>query len=348
MGCLRFRVENRQRGDAELRGGRDLRPLPPDFSVVGAPRRPGVVDVVDLRFAHVRPPVSEMRAGGELVVKLPKECVGALAAAGAGVRFDAGRGPMKEWATVVWRAAPAGRPRGASVRVRPLLGAVAGRGEGRGSPDCRASMVCHGRGVGDVVGVILLGYVSRRLLRRGLVLESATLGWNVVGVIVCAVAAVGARSVALAGFGLDSLIEIAASTVVVWELTGAGRDRERTALRVIGWSFLALSVYIPVQGAYVLSVGRHPGRSSLGIAWTALTCVVMLALAAGKRDTGRRLGNRVLLTEGRVTLVDALLASAVLVGLVLNAGVGWWWADPLAGFVLVFYGVREGRGALRG
>jgi divalent metal cation (Fe/Co/Zn/Cd) transporter len=73
----------------------------------------------------------------------------------------------------------------------------------------------------------------------------------------------------------------------------------------------------------------------------------MLALAVGKRDTGRRLENRVLLTEGRVTLVDALLAAAVLVGLLFNAEVGWWWSDPLAGFVLVFYGVREGCAALR-
>jgi len=179
-------------------------------------------------------------------------------------------------------------------------------------------------------------------------LESITLGWNVVGVIVLAIAAIGARSVALAGFGLDSLIEIGASTVVVWELTGAGRDRERSALRLIGWSFLALSVYIAAQGAYVLAVGHHPTHSSLGIAWTALTCVVMLALAAGKRDTGHRLRNRVLLTEGRVTLVDAFLAAPVLIGLLLNAEAGWWWADPLAGFVLVFYGVREGRAALRG
>jgi divalent metal cation (Fe/Co/Zn/Cd) transporter len=179
-------------------------------------------------------------------------------------------------------------------------------------------------------------------------LEFITLGWNVVGVIVLAIAAIAARSVALAGFGLDSLIEIGASTVVVWELTGAGRDRERTALRLIGWSFIVLSVYIAAQGLYVLAVGHHPGHSSLGITWTALTCAVMLALAAGKRDTGRRLENRVLLTEGRVTLVDALLAAAVLAGLLLNAGVGWWWADPLAGFVIVFYGVREGHAALRG
>jgi divalent metal cation (Fe/Co/Zn/Cd) transporter len=185
------------------------------------------------------------------------------------------------------------------------------------------------------------------LLRRGVLLEAGTLAWNVVGVFVLAAAAIAASSVALASFALDSLIEIAASTVVIWELTGQGRGRERPALRIIGGAFLALAAYIAVQGAYVLQAGRHPGHSPLGIAWTALTCAVMLALAAAKHRTSRALGNVVLLTESRVTLVDAALAAAVLAGLVLNAGAGLWWADPLAGFVLAVYGIREGRAALR-
>jgi divalent metal cation (Fe/Co/Zn/Cd) transporter len=186
-----------------------------------------------------------------------------------------------------------------------------------------------------------------RLLRRGVLLEAATLAWNVAGVFVLAAAAIAARSVALAGFALDSLIEIVASTVVIWELTGQGRGRERPALRIIGGAFLALAAYIAAQAAYVLWVGRHPGHSPLGIAWTALTCAVMLVLAAAKHRTGHALGNLVLVTESRVTLVDAALAAAVLSGLVLNAAAGLWWADPLAGFVLVVYGVREGRAALR-
>jgi divalent metal cation (Fe/Co/Zn/Cd) transporter len=131
------------------------------------------------------------------------------------------------------------------------------------------------------------------LLRRGFAMEYATLAWNVVGVVILAVAAVAAaaRSVALAGFGLDSLIEIAASVVVVWELSDRARSRRRLALRLIG---------------------------------------------AG-------LDNPVLLAEGRVTLIDALPALAILCGLVLNAAVGWWWADPAACFVLVCYAVREAR-----
>jgi divalent metal cation (Fe/Co/Zn/Cd) transporter len=93
----------------------------------------------------------------------------------------------------------------------------------------------------------------------------------------------------------------------------------------------------------VLAAGYHPQHSVLGIIWTAATAAVMFALAAGKARTGRALENPVLRTEGRVTMIDGILASAVLVGLVLNAGLGWWWADPAAGYVLVFYAVREVR-----
>lgn len=185
-----------------------------------------------------------------------------------------------------------------------------------------------------------------RLLRRGLLLEYVTLGWNVVGVVVLAVAAFTAHSVALAGFGLDSLIEILASTVVVWQLTDTGGQREQTAMRIIGAAFFALAVYIAAQGVYLLVTGGRPAPSPLGIAWTAITCAAMLGLAFGKARTGAALGNPVLITEGRVTLIDAYLAGAVLLGLLLNAALGWWWADPLAGFVIVFYGVKEGWEAL--
>jgi divalent metal cation (Fe/Co/Zn/Cd) transporter len=188
---------------------------------------------------------------------------------------------------------------------------------------------------------------ERALLRWGRLLEGITLGWNVAGIVVLAVAALAARSVALAGFGLDSLIEIGASTVVLWELSGAGEDRQRRALRLIGSAFLALAAYLAVQSAVVLAAGYRPGHSVLGIAWTAVTAVAMFALAAGKARTGRALGNPVLATEGRVTLVDGILASAVLAGLALNAVAGWWWADPLAALVIVFYALREAREIVR-
>jgi hypothetical protein len=192
--------------------------------------------------------------------------------------------------------------------------------------------------------VVVLDEQERRsLVHRGFALEWATLGWNAAGIIVLAIAAVAARSVALAGFGLDSLIEIGASTVVMWELSGTGADRQRRGVRLIGWAFAALAVYLLVQSTAVLVAGYHPRHSAPGIIWTAVTAAVMFTLAAGKARTGRALGNPVLVTEGRVTVIDGILAVAVLLGLALNAVAGWWWADPAAGYVLVYYAAREVR-----
>lgn len=182
---------------------------------------------------------------------------------------------------------------------------------------------------------------SAQLLRRGRLLEWTTLLWNVVAVFVLAVAAVRASSVALVGFGLDSLIEIGASGVVLWELAGTGTERQRTALRLIGVAFVALGAYLFVQSTVALLTGHRAEPSGIGIAWTAVTAVVMFGLAAAKRRTGRALGNEVLETEGRVTFVDGLLALAVLLGIGLDALAGWWWADPLAAYVIVYYAVRE-------
>lgn len=179
------------------------------------------------------------------------------------------------------------------------------------------------------------------LLRRGKGLEWLTLGWNVVGVVVLAFLAVTASSVALAGFGLDSFIEIGASAVVLWELSGTGEVRQRRALRLIGVAFILLAVYLLVQSVLALLTGHHASPGVGGIVWTAVTAVVMFTLAASKGRTGRALGNRVLVTEGRVTFIDGLLAVAVLVGITLDLVLGWWWADPVAGLVIVYYAARE-------
>jgi divalent metal cation (Fe/Co/Zn/Cd) transporter len=196
-----------------------------------------------------------------------------------------------------------------------------------------------------VVGVTG-GNRRKQLLVHGRRLEAATLGWNVVGVFVLAYAAIAARSVALAGFGLDSLIEIGASTVVLWELADVNAERQHRAMRLIGFAFVGLALYLGIQSTVVLVIGFHPHHSVLGIAWTALTAAVMFGLAFGKSKTGAALGNPVLSAEGRITLIDGILASAVFVGLVLNAWAGWWWADPLAGYVLLYYAIREARESL--
>jgi len=191
-----------------------------------------------------------------------------------------------------------------------------------------------------------VGDRDRALLRRGRVLEAATLGWNVIGVFVLAYAAIAARSVALAGFGLDSLIEIGASLVVLWDLADVAEDRQHRAMRLIGGAFVLLAASLAIQSTVVLIIGFRPHHSPLGIAWTAASAATMFVLAAGKARTGRLLGNPVLTAEGRITLIDGILATAVLIGLVLNAALGWWWADPLAGYVLLYYAIQEARSSL--
>lgn len=184
------------------------------------------------------------------------------------------------------------------------------------------------------------------LLKRGLRLEYFTLLWNIVGIFITAVAAIKASSIAIGGFGLDSLIEIGASTVVIWELTSTKEDVRPKALRLIGVSFYAIATYITLQVVYLFAVGSHPHASVLGIVWTAITLITMLLLANAKRITGDQLDNPVLKTEAKVTMVDAYLAGSVMLGLVLNATLQWWWADMLSALIIVFYGIKEGRAAL--
>lgn len=189
-------------------------------------------------------------------------------------------------------------------------------------------------------------FSSSPTLRRAFALEWATLGWNVAGVFVLGIAAWRARSVALTGFGLDSLIEIGASLVVLWELSGSHEARTQRALTLIRYAFLLVAVYLLIQGVVALVSRHHASHSPLGILWTAITAVVMFALAAAKATTGRALANTVVLAEGRVTFIDGVLAASILLGLALNALLNWWWTDPVAGFIVTYYALREA-GTLR-
>src|SRR5262249_34092322 len=157
--------------------------------------------------------------------------------------------------------------------------------------------------------------MNSNLLVRGLYLEYATLGWNVIGTAIVLIAAFATGSIALAGFGIDSLIEIFASVIVVWHLKRVRQRRESIALRLISIAFFALVIYVLFQSSRTLLTQARPETSLLGIVWLTATFVAMLLLAWGKHRTGKSLDNPVLLTEGRVTLVDAYLAAAVLVGL---------------------------------
>ncbi len=179
------------------------------------------------------------------------------------------------------------------------------------------------------------------LRRAGIGLEAVTLLWNIVGVVLLGFLAYRSASVALLAFGLDSLIEIGASVVVIWELTDTGERRRRRALALIGWAFVVLAAYLSAQAIFALVSGHRASPVPGGAGWTAATAAMMFALAWGKHRVGRQLANPVLLTEGRVTLIDGILATAVLAGLLLDSLFGLWWADPAAALVVVFYAARE-------
>jgi len=188
----------------------------------------------------------------------------------------------------------------------------------------------------------LLNHIERAaLLRRGIRLEYATLVWNIGEAVVVLLAAVRAHSVALAGFGLDSCLEIFASLVVIWQLTGGRPERERRALHLIGGAFVVIALYVGSASTLTLLHRARPRPSLLGMISLAGTVVVMVLLGVMKGRLGRTLDNAVLQTEARVTLTDGYLAASILVGLALNASLHWWWADPLAAYIIVFYGLKE-------
>ncbi len=193
-----------------------------------------------------------------------------------------------------------------------------------------------------------VGSEAAALLRRGLLLEYLTIAWSVLSAFVATVAGIASDSVALIGFGLDSVIEVLAGAVVVWQLRGITGGRERRALWLIGVAFLFLAGYVFTQAVLALLTQSRPHDSTVGIALTAGALIVMAVLGITKKRTGAKLGNPVLQTEAKVTLIDAVLAATLLVGLVLNAVLGWWWADPFAALYLAALAVKEGLEALRG
>ncbi len=184
---------------------------------------------------------------------------------------------------------------------------------------------------------------TNRLIRQGLLLEYLTLAWNVVGFFVVIWSGIQANSIALVGFALDSVIEIGSSVVVVWQFTDiANKKREVLALRLIGTAFFILATYLALESTRNLLIQNRPATSLIGIIWLTGTFISMSLLAWGKAVTGKQLNNPVLKSEARVTFVDAFLAGSVLLGLLLTALLGWWWADAIAGLVIVFYGFKEG------
>jgi divalent metal cation (Fe/Co/Zn/Cd) transporter len=191
------------------------------------------------------------------------------------------------------------------------------------------------------------------LVERGLRLNYITIAYNSIEAIVALIAGIVSGSVALVGFGLDSVIEVTASGAAQWRLrSDVGVERrehaERITLRIIGWTFLALAAYVTYDSAMALLHRDAPERSVLGIAILALSVVVMPLLARAKRIVARGMTSRALEADAAQTSLCAYLSVIALVGVALNAAFGWWWADPLAALGMVPIIVKEGLEGLHG
>lgn len=191
----------------------------------------------------------------------------------------------------------------------------------------------------------------REGIQKALRLEYLTVGWNIVEAMVALVAGWMAGSIALVGFGLDSLIEVTSAGALIWRLRrSGGPDREvvaeRRALRIVGWTFFLLAAYIVLEAVSVLARRKAPEESLAGILLAAVSLVVMPWLGLAKRRIAREVGSQALEADSVETLVCSYLSLTLLVGLGANALFGWWWADPVAALAITGFILREGKEAL--
>lgn len=195
-----------------------------------------------------------------------------------------------------------------------------------------------------------------RWVRVALWLVGGTLAYNVAEAAVALTCGVAADSIALLGFGLDSLIETAAAAVMLWRLAVEARGRsaeevertERAVHRFVGSTLLALAAYVTVQSALTLWHREAPAASVVGIVLAAASLVIMPVLAVAKLRAARALGSGALRAEAKETIACSYLSGALLVGLAANAIAGWWWADPVAALIMVPWLVKEGMEGVRG
>jgi divalent metal cation (Fe/Co/Zn/Cd) transporter len=190
-----------------------------------------------------------------------------------------------------------------------------------------------------------------RLVRRARVLAGLGLGWHVVEAVIAVTAGLAAGSIALVGFGADSVVEGGAAVIVLWRFStrnSASEHAERRAQRLIAVSFFVIAAYIAIEATRTLAGGDHPDASWIGIGLASVTLLMMPPLARAKARVGHQLGSSATHSEGRQNLLCAYLSAGLLVGLGLNALVGLWWADPAAALLIAGVAVREGREAWRG
>jgi divalent metal cation (Fe/Co/Zn/Cd) transporter len=186
------------------------------------------------------------------------------------------------------------------------------------------------------------------LVRRGQNLAWLTIGWNTVEGAVALDSGAVAGSIALVGFGVDSYLEVFAGAVILWRLNKEAHGRqvseraERRAVKLIAATFVVLAVGVGAESVRKLATGEHPHESFVGIGLTTVSLMVMPLLARAKRRVGRAMGSRAVEADATETTLCVWLSAIVLVGLVFNAAFGWWWADPIAGFGIVYVAGREG------
>ena len=184
-------------------------------------------------------------------------------------------------------------------------------------------------------------------VRRGRRLEYFTIGWNSLEAVVAISFGIVAGSVALIGFGVDSVIESSSGAIILWRLL-AGEEKERVALRLVGISLLLLAAYVAFDAVKSLIFQERPDSSYAGIVLAVVSLIVMPILAREKRRVAARLNSRAMQADSRQTDICAYLSAILLGGLALNALVGWWWADPIAALVMIPIIVKEGTEALQG
>ena len=189
----------------------------------------------------------------------------------------------------------------------------------------------------------------RQLGRRAQLLAAASVSYNLVEAVVAISAGLVAGSVALVGFGLDSIVEVSSGLIILWQFRHhLPESRERQALRLMALSFFALAAYVTFESARTLLGDHAADPSPVGIGLATASLLIMPFLSWAQRRTGRSLGSNAVVADSTQTLLCTYLSAALLAGLVLNAALGWTWADPLAGLVIAAVAVREGVEAWRG
>lgn len=201
-------------------------------------------------------------------------------------------------------------------------------------------------GVRPADGRVLTQQRRAQLGRRAQWLAGASVAYNTVEALVAIAAGAAASSIALVGFGLDSIVEMASGLIILWQFRHPTPEaRERRALRLIALSFFALAAYVTAESLRSLLVGEAPAASRVGIGIAGLSLLVMPMLSWAQRRTGRALGSTTVVADSKQTLLCTYLSAVLLVGLMLNSVLGWWWADSLVGLVIAGLAVREGREA---